>query len=60
MNKIKQFVVNVKTEMFKVSWPNREELLNSTSVVLVSVMLLGIFVGIIDLLYTLVIGLIIK
>ena len=46
--------------MQKVSWPSREELLNSTSVVIVSVILLAIFVGIIDLLFTFSIGIIIK
>ncbi|MCP4649534.1 MAG: preprotein translocase subunit SecE [PVC group bacterium] len=60
MNKIKQFVLNVKAEMTKVSWPNREELLNSTSVVLVSVAILAVFVGVIDLFFTYMIGMIIK
>jgi len=60
MNKIKKFFINVKAEMQKVSWPSREELLNSTSVVIVSVILLAIFVGVIDLLFTFMVGLIIK
>ncbi|MFH1094403.1 MAG: preprotein translocase subunit SecE [Candidatus Omnitrophota bacterium] len=60
MNKIKKFVTNVKLEMVKVSWPVREELLNSTMVVLVSVGLLAAVIAVIDLLYTFIIGLIIK
>ena len=60
MNKIKQFVVNVKLEMVKVSWPAREELLNSAVVVLVSVGLLAGIIAVIDLLYTFIIGLILK
>ncbi|MCK4994490.1 MAG: preprotein translocase subunit SecE [Candidatus Omnitrophica bacterium] len=60
MNKIKQFVTNVKLEMIKVSWPARDELLNSAMVVLVSVALLAGVIAVIDLLYTFLIGLIIK
>ncbi|MBU4306070.1 MAG: preprotein translocase subunit SecE [Candidatus Omnitrophica bacterium] len=60
MNKLKKFLVDVKSEMIKVSWPTRDELLNSTSVVIVSVGALSVFIYIIDLLYTLVVGNIIK
>lgn len=60
MNKIKKFFLTVKSEMVKVSWPNREELLNSTTVVLVSTAILTVFVYIIDLFFTLLVGLIIK
>ncbi len=60
MNKIKKFVTNVKLEMIKVSWPARDELLNSATVVLVSVGLLAAVIYVIDMLYTFLIGLIIK
>jgi preprotein translocase subunit SecE len=60
MNKVKSFFINVKAEMTKVSWPARDELINSTVVVIVSVAILTIFIYLIDLLYTLVIGAIIK
>ena len=60
MNKIKRFVANVKLEMVKVSWPVRDELLNSTMVVLVSAGLLAAVIYVVDLLYTFMIGLIIK
>ena len=60
MNKIKKFVVNVKAEMTKVSWSTRDELLNSTIVVLVSVALLAAIIAAIDLVYTLGIGAIIR
>ena len=60
MNKVKSFFVNVKSEMIKVSWPTREELLNSTGVVVISVAILAVFIGCIDLLYTFVIGIILK
>jgi len=35
IKKIKQFLEDVRTEMRKVSWPERPELLNSTYVVIV-------------------------
>ena len=60
MEKIKKFFLNVKTEMIKVSWPTRDELLNATSVVIVSVIILSIFVGLVDLLFTFIIGNVIK
>ena len=60
MNKIKSFFVNVKSEMIKVSWPSRDELLNSTMVVIVSVGILAAFIYVIDLIYTLMVGLVIK
>ncbi|RKY37140.1 MAG: preprotein translocase subunit SecE [Candidatus Omnitrophota bacterium] len=60
MVKIKNFILNVKAEMLKVSWPSKDELLNSTSVIIVATLLLGTFVGLIDLLYTFMMGIIIR
>jgi preprotein translocase subunit SecE len=44
MNKISQYVAEVKAELSKVSWPTREELYGSTVVVLVLCLVLSIFV----------------
>ena len=60
MEKVKLFFTNVKTEMIKVSWPTRQELVDSTSVVIVSVGLLAVVVGVVDLLFTYIIGLIVR
>jgi len=57
---VKKFFLNVKSEMRKVSWPPRDELINSTMVVLVSVAILGVIIYCIDLFYAFLIGLIIK
>ena len=46
------FVDEVKVEIRKSTWPNREELINSTIVVIVGVALLGTFVGVSDWLLT--------
>ena len=49
MLKIGTFVSQVKTEMKKVSWPTRQELVNATVVVLISTILLALFIGVCDL-----------
>ena len=52
-----QFLREVKTEMKKVSWPTRKDTINSTSVVLITVLLVAIFLGLIDLGLSKIIGL---
>ena len=39
------FVNDVQVELKKSAWPNRAELVGSTAVIIVSVLLLGAFVG---------------
>ena len=46
--KIQKFIGEVLTEMKKVSWSTRRELVDSTLIVILSSFLLGIFVGVID------------
>ncbi|HEU4940657.1 MAG TPA: preprotein translocase subunit SecE [Candidatus Eisenbacteria bacterium] len=43
-----EYVKDVRVEMSKVSWPTREELRESTLVVIVMVFLMMVFIGIID------------
>jgi len=50
VNKAREFVSDVATEMKKSTWPAREELMESTAVVIVSLALLGGFVFLSDLL----------
>lgn len=42
------FLDDVRTEMRKSAWPTRQELIESTLVVVVSVVLFSVFVGISD------------
>lgn len=42
------FLVEVLVEMGRCTWPGRRELLESTIVVLLSLLLLGLYVGICD------------
>ncbi len=51
-NKFVSFLKDVKLELAKVSWSTREELISATIVVLVSVALLGLFIGICDLFFS--------
>ena len=44
MNKISQYLSDVRQEVSKVSWPTREELYGSTTVVLVFCLILSLFV----------------
>jgi preprotein translocase subunit SecE len=45
---LKTFLGEVKTELLKCTWPTRRELMGSTMVVVVSVIILAVFVGLSD------------
>jgi len=59
-NKAVRFVNEVKSELKKVSWSSRDELISSTVVVLTTVAILSLFVGICDLVFSRVINLLIR
>ena len=46
--KARDFVVEVWAELKKSSWPTRQELVDSTIVVIVTVLILGLFVALAD------------
>jgi preprotein translocase subunit SecE len=48
IQKIKNFFREVKVEARKVNYPSREELIGSTWVVIVTVMVVSLFLGAID------------
>jgi preprotein translocase subunit SecE len=49
LNKVKEFFREVKTEVKKVVFPTKEELIGSTWVVIITVFIISLFLGIIDL-----------
>lgn len=49
LNKVKEFFREVKVEMKKVVFPTREELIGSTWVVIITVFVISMFLGFIDL-----------
>ncbi|OGW84267.1 MAG: preprotein translocase subunit SecE [Omnitrophica bacterium RIFCSPLOWO2_01_FULL_45_10] len=57
-NKFKNFFKDIKLEMVKVSWPSRNELIDSTIVVLVSLAILSAFIGVCDLLLSKIVNII--
>ena len=48
VTRAKDFVKDVRVEATKVSWPTRVELRDSTTVVIVTVMLVSVFLFIVD------------
>ena len=57
IDQFREFYKDVRLESAKVSWPTREELRDSTVVVLVTVVLVAAFIGIVDLILTFSVGL---
>jgi preprotein translocase subunit SecE len=58
--KIKQFFKEVKIELKKVTFPSRDEVIGSTKVVLVLVIIVAVFLGLIDMLLSKLIGMIVQ
>lgn len=50
--KIKQFIKEFRIEMKKVSWPSRKEVVASTGVVLVVVILISFYLGMADFIFS--------
>ena len=60
MNKFGKFISEVKLELKKVSWSTRRELINSTIVVISSVIVLTVFISICDLIWSTTINFILR
>ncbi|MCS7242100.1 MAG: preprotein translocase subunit SecE [Candidatus Caldatribacterium sp.] len=54
---LRNYFIESWGELRKVTWPSRKELWNSTITVLVVIVLVGIFLGVVDLLLTFIMGL---
>lgn len=48
VQRARQFLREVKIELKKVKWPTRKELIASTTVVIVLVMIISIYLGLVD------------
>jgi len=59
-NKVTQFFKDVKVELGKVSWPTKNELVGSTTVVIIAVILLGAAIGVWDFILSRAINLLIR
>lgn len=60
IKKTKNFFLEVRTEMGKVTWPTRPELFESTGVVLMCMFLLSAFIGITDFILSHVLSLVLR
>jgi len=52
LTKIKSFLRESFAELKKVIWPNRNELKNSTVTVISTIIIVSIFIGLVDLIFT--------
>lgn len=60
INQLREFVKDVRLESAKVSWPTRDELRDSTVVVLITVLLVAAFIGVMDRILTFSVGLLFR
>jgi len=59
-NKAKQFINDVVVELKKVSWSTREELIGSTTAVIILVIILAIFIGACDIVLSKIVDMVIR
>jgi preprotein translocase subunit SecE len=52
VQKVAKFFGEVKTEMSKVTWSSREELIHSTTIVLIVMIFMAVFLGAVDLVFS--------
>jgi preprotein translocase subunit SecE len=56
LDKVKEFFREVKVETKKVVFPTKDELVGSTWVVIVTILIISVFLGIVDLTLTRLVG----
>ncbi len=56
MNKIQKFFKDVVREMKLVSWPTKSDIKEGTTVVIIMSAIVGIFLSIVDLFFTKIVG----
>ena len=54
IKQVGNFIQETKQELNKVTWPSRDELWQSTVVVIVTTLLMALFIGIVDLILSMV------
>ena len=59
-NRIKEFFKEVKIELKKVVFPSKDEVIGSTKVVVVLVLIIAIFLGFVDMLLSKLVGIAMK
>jgi preprotein translocase subunit SecE len=52
LRRSRDFLVSVRAELGKVSWPTQQELVKATRMVVIATLIIGIVLGLVDLLLT--------
>jgi preprotein translocase subunit SecE len=60
VGRLREFWKNVGVEITKVSWPTRDELRASTVVVIVTVLIVAAYIGVVDRVLNVAVGLVFK
>jgi len=60
MDQAREFVKDVRVESSKISWPTRNELRDSTTVVIIAVIMVMVFVGVVDRVLAFAVGLLFR
>ena len=60
LNKPVRFLSEVRTELKKVSWSTKKELISSTGIVIITVFLLALFIGAVDFIISRAVNLVIR
>lgn len=60
ISRISKFFKEVRSELRKVAWPNRKELTSYTVLVLVTVAVVSVYIGVIDFVVRVALGLILS
>jgi preprotein translocase subunit SecE len=58
--KVINFIKEARTELKKVTWPNRKQLISSTIVVIITVIIVAIFLGVVDLVFSRIVTIILQ
>ena len=53
--RLRTFLREVRVEMSKVTWPPRKELIQSTGVVIVAVIIAGVYIGVFDFIWNVIV-----
>ncbi len=59
-NRFTRFFKEVKSELKKVTWPSKKQVIKSTLVVIAAVLIIGVVIWVLDLLFSFGLGSIIK
>ena len=58
--KVGNFLTEVKIELSKVSWPTRPELIASTWIIIIMTALFAVYIGLVDLILSKLLGLLVR